>query len=182
MRIENFKRKFINRWVLIFLLAFFYGNSLWSSTDKNRFTINSNDFIYSLQRLMVAKVTDSWFFVIPANSQHRGFKNRTSRYSVYPGEEFGIGLRFVPQEANVKVQFILVVPSMPENFPCSECKPGEILILDDGHTIVVDKNIDQSIGHTGFYWGIDENDPKGLYKMSVIVDGLLVGSYDFLVN
>ena len=109
-------------------------------------------------------------------------ENKINRYTVHSNEEFGIGVNLFPRETNLKIQFKLVVPSLPENFPCPSCKPGELIILEDGHTIIVDKQVDAYASKAGFFWSIDEKDPRGQYQMSLLVDGVEVVSYDFWVD
>lgn len=172
----------IKKVVIIFSIALFSNGSIGSSNDKIMITMNSNDLLPGLQREFPSLVTDAWFFVIPAKNKQKGMEHMTNRYRVYSNEEFGIGLHFVPQKTNLRVQYKLVVPSSPENFSCSKCKPGELRILEDGHTIIVDQQFDKSNGLAGFYWGIDESDPRGQYQMSLLVDGIDFVSYDFWVE
>ncbi len=131
-----------------------------------------------------SSVIEQWFFVVPAGNKQKGFEKKAQDLIVHSGEDFGIGVRFTSIKPNpkIKIQIKLVVPSSPENFPCRTCKPGELTISKDGHTIIINEEVAESLGQTAFYWGIAASDPRGKYQMSLSFDGVQIEAYDFEVK
>jgi len=115
---------------------------------------------------------DHWFFVQPmlANNTPQNYKIKTKNLIVHTDETFGVAVHFASFKPNAKIQIKLIVPSKPENFPCKGCKPGEFVILPDGHTVIVNKIVDSSAGLGAFFWGIDAEDPRGKYQISLTLD------------
>ena len=127
-------------------------------------------------------VIDHWFFVVPSNNNQKGYRKKAKDLFVHTGEDFGVALKFLSKKAKAYMQIKLVVPNSPENFPCGTCKPGELTISPDRHTIIVNRDISSSQGESAFFWGIAASDPRGKYQMSLSFDGVLIETYDFEVK
>ncbi len=127
---------------------------------------------------------NSGSLLYPPGTNKKAMKKKAQDFIVHSGEDFGIGVRFTSIKPNpkIKIQIKLVVPSSPENFPCRTCKPVELTISKDGHTIIINEEVAESLGQTAFYWGIDANDPRGKYQMSLSFDGVQIEIYDFKVQ
>ena len=125
---------------------------------------------------------EQWFFIVPTGNQQNGFETSASEMVVHSGEDFGIGIRFSGNMAEHNIQILLTPPSLPENFPCSKCKPGELSISEDGRSVVVNQETGSTRSLYGFYWGIDAKDPRGQYQIRLSVDGKEMAAYSFEVK
>ena len=125
---------------------------------------------------------EQWFFIVPAGNQQNGFETSASEMFVHTGEEFGIGIRFSGNLVDHKIQIHMTPSSLPENFPCSKCKPGELSISEDGRSVVVNQETGSIRPLYGFYWGIDANDPRGQYQIRLSVAGKEMAAYSFEVK
>ena len=124
-------------------------------------------------------ILDKQFFTAPIKTEQK--QRRINQFTVHQNEDFGFTVKFTPSVGTARMKVRLVVPSKPNNFPCPKCLPGELLITDD-HTVEVNTKIDLAKGHTGFYWGIDANDPKGQYELSYYLEDSLIETYRFEVQ
>ncbi len=127
-------------------------------------------------------VTEYWFFVVPGGRNQKGYEKMVSNYVVRDGEDFGIGFKFASIKSKVKMQIKFIVPSNPESFKCPTCADGELTVMSDGRTIIVNKDIKSIDGKSAFYWGIDSKDPRGKYQISLALDGVKIKTYDFEVK
>lgn len=126
------------------------------------------------------QVSEHYFFAVD-----RGTKLTRSNHgpkAVKNGQIFGIDIFFRSMRTDLKVTTVLVVPGSPENFPCKKCKSGELSISADRKTITKSIVIDGTKGHHQENWGIDEKDPRGIYSMSVFIEGNLIESATFEVK
>jgi hypothetical protein len=121
-------------------------------------------------------VYDSWFFVAPSGSAQHGRGYKTSDFVVHSNEEFGISFKYFTRKKNVNVTVVLRAPSKSENFGCKGCRPGELIFLRDGKTVVV-KKVENASDYFGFYWGISDEDPRGQYRMEMYLEDVLIDSY-----
>lgn len=74
----------------------------------------------------------------------------------------------------------LRVPNSPQNFWAKNA-----IVDSDEHTVIVDLSKNTSVsgtGDIGFYWGINERDPKGRYELRLAVEGSPVQTYTFNVE
>ena len=127
-----------------------------------------------------SSIKDSWSFVVPINQHRFTSKDRSTKSVVKNGQKFGIILKFDSSKRPVRREVRLTVPDHPETFWCPKCNAGTLQSMDD-NTVIVESEISSNEGLTGFYWGVDENDARGSYRMEILLDGVLAAAREFEV-
>ena len=128
------------------------------------------------------KKIESWFFIRPMNDQSKSWKKKSNVFRVHNQQEFGVGVRYISKAKSLKALVILKVPGSPMTFTCSECKKGELIRDPIKHEVRMIRDLEPIREETAFYWGIDDRDPRGNYRMELWLNGKLLAGYDFVVE
>jgi uncharacterized protein YfaS (alpha-2-macroglobulin family) len=126
-------------------------------------------------------IHEHWFFITKDIFDYESTNKPADKRVVHSGDKFGIRVKFSSRKPMVKLKIILRVPHSPENSTCPTCKPGELKIAD-ANTVIVDTYDSTENDLTGFYWGIEPDDPRGDYKMEISLEGQKAASYSFRVE
>ena len=105
----------------------------------------------------------------------------TTKVPLKDGQSFGWVIQLDTRRDTVKWREELRLPAVPQTWQADE-KSGKHTVSADRKTSILEREAKIENGVIYNFWQISPGDPKGRYTMRVMIEGLLVSSFDFDVE
>jgi hypothetical protein len=122
------------------------------------------------------KVTKAEFGVIVPG----GFQP-TTKVPLKDGQSFGWVIQLDTQRDLIKWREELRMPAAPKTWQADD-KSGKHTVSADRKTSILEREARIENGLIYNFWQISPGDPKGRYTMRVMLEGMLVSTFDFDVE
>ena len=109
-----------------------------------------------------------------------GFQPST-KVPLKEGQGFGWGIQLEVKKDRIKWREVLTLPAAPQIWHSDEAN-GTHTMSADRKTSTLEREAPVENGMIYNFWQISPGDPKGRYRMRVMIEGLLVSTFDFDVE
>ena len=105
----------------------------------------------------------------------------TTKVPLRDGQSFGWVIQLDTKRDMVKWREELRLPSAPQTWQADE-KSGKHTVSADRRTSILEREAKVENGLIYNFWQVSPGDPKGRYTMRVMLEGMLVSSFEFDVE
>jgi hypothetical protein len=109
-----------------------------------------------------------------------GFQAST-KVPLKEGQGFGWVIQLEIKKDTIKWREVLTLPAAPQIWQADEAS-GTHSMSADRKTSTLEREAKVENGMIHNFWQISPGDPKGRYRMRVMIEGLLVSTFDFDVE
>ena len=105
----------------------------------------------------------------------------TTKVPFKEGQSFGWVIELDTKRDTVKWREELRLPSAPQSWQADE-QSGKHTVSSDRRTSILEREVKVENGVIFNFWSIAPGDPKGRYTLRVMLEGMLVSSFEFDVE